>query len=327
MLAAMIGLLNLLSVYAPTWASQLGDEGVSSLSLTGRGTLACWFSSFLLIISGLASLQIYALRQHRRDDYRGTYRLWLWMSALLLFASLNCVVDLAMIATNLLQSYTALTIDSRPWLPIAAKLVFLTTLVARGLYEVRGSRGTFALVVFVWIAYSVAAVLQLPDVRPELVQLSHETLLGNSLLFATAAIFLAELSYARYIYLQAHGLIKERAIKKRSNNVAKSKKKVSQKKKKVVANTQSAPETTKNATSSNSRKRTKSSVSNRQSAKSASAGSQPQVRSTAAKANAAKTARSKPLERTNEMEQEGVIKLSKSERRRRRKEDKRRKAA
>ncbi len=214
-LVASIGILNLLAAYAGHWSTQIGESGAVSLSLAGRGTLSSWFSSFLLIITGLASLQIYALRQHRRDDYRGTYRLWLWMSALFMVASLNCVVDLEAICANLLSSLAFVTFSRTSWLPMAIKLLILSSLVARGLYEVRESRGAFALVVVVWVAYSAAAVLQLPSTQPAMVSLGHDAVLGNCLLFATVALLLAELTYARFIYLQAHGLIKPRVVRQK----------------------------------------------------------------------------------------------------------------
>ncbi len=220
LLLASIGLLNLLFNYASSWESQIGVSEVAALGLTGRGTIASWFSSFLLIITGLASLQIYALRQHRRDDYRGTYRLWIWMAALLMFASLNCVVDLAAIVSSLICSWTAFSFQGKSWLPVAIKLVVLSTLIARGLYEVRASRGSFALVLFVWVAYSTAAIIQIPAVRPALVNLGQEATLGNCLLFGTAALLMAELVYARFIFLQAHGLIQQRVAKPK---IAKSK--------------------------------------------------------------------------------------------------------
>jgi hypothetical protein len=205
-----IGLLNILSAFASSWTNQISVTGVESLGLTGRATLSSWFTSFLLIASGLASLQIYALRQHRRDDYHGSYRLWLWMSMLLLLGSVNCVVDLTAIIGQLFQSLTKVSFASKPWLPLVIKLFVLGTLIARGAYEVRESRGAFALVMFVLIAYCAAAAMQLPATPEIMVNLPHEAIQGNCWLLGTTGIFLAELAYARFIYLQAHGLIKSR---------------------------------------------------------------------------------------------------------------------
>ena len=327
LLLASIGSLNLLSNYAGNWEQQIGANEVAALGLTGRGTITSWFSSFLLIITGLASLQIYALRQHRRDDYRGTYRLWIWMAALLIFASLNCVVDLAAIATSLAASWTSFSFQGKMWLPVTIKLVVLTTLIARGLYEVRASRGSFALVVFVWIAYSTAAIIQLPAVRPALVNLGQEATLGNCFLFGTAGLLMAELVYARFIYLHAHGLIKQRVAKPKVKKTAKvkaaKKAKTTQEPKKAV------------------RRTTKKATNKPKSAAKPAAKSTPDTPAAGKKKNAV----GKPTKKSSKMSDlvkarksnrdldaeddhdESIIKLSKSELRRRRKEAKRRRAA
>ncbi len=223
-----IAFINFCSTHASQWSAQVGEAGMSTLAIQGQGSLASWYSSFLLIISGMASIQIYALRQHRCDDYRGTYRLWIWMAILFLLASVNCVVDLGGLATNLVQAFTSQSFSDRPWLPIAIKLTALSLLVARGLYEVRKSRGSFALVVVVWVAYSVAAVMQLPAAKESLVSLGSEKVMGNCILFGTSALLLAHLTYARFIFLRAHGLITvkvktKRAKKKKTKVVAKKK--------------------------------------------------------------------------------------------------------
>ena len=75
-LLAMLWLITFLARQSNQWSVYLGESGMRLLSIRGQGSLASWFSSFLLIITGMASLQIYALRKHRCDDYRGAYRLW-----------------------------------------------------------------------------------------------------------------------------------------------------------------------------------------------------------------------------------------------------------
>ena len=223
-----IAFINFCSIHASQWSAQVGEAGMSTLAIQGQGSLASWYSSFLLIISGMASIQIYALRQHRCDDYRGTYRLWIWMAILFLLASVNCVVDLGGLATNLVQAFTSQSFSDRPWLPITIKLTALSLLVARGLYEVRKSRGSFALVVVVWVAYSVAAVMQLPAAKESLVNLGSEKVMGNCILFGTSALLLAHLTYARFIFLRAHGLI---TVKVKTKRAKKKKTKVPPKKK------------------------------------------------------------------------------------------------
>ena len=133
-LLAAIGLLNLLAAMAPHWTNVLGESG-QTLAISGQGTVSNWFVSFLLIISGIASLQIYALRQHRCDDYCGTYRLWIWLSALFLLASMNCAVDLRALATGCFESLFQMQLGQSLWTVLTIKFVLLTSLVGRGIFE------------------------------------------------------------------------------------------------------------------------------------------------------------------------------------------------
>lgn len=215
-LLAMLWLITFLARQSNQWSVYLGESGMRLLSIRGQGSLASWFSSFLLIITGMASLQIYALRKHRCDDYRGAYRLWGWMAAILILASINCVSDLTGVLGNLTSRMFVGDYANRAWIPFALKLVALSVLTVRGIYEVRASLGSLLLVIFVWSAYVAAIVLQYPATKESLADLGPNTMLGNCLLFGTTGLFLAHLTYARYVFLDAHGLIKLRVKSKKS---------------------------------------------------------------------------------------------------------------
>jgi hypothetical protein len=227
-----LSLLNFAAHYAVRWDETIGTAGLELLAIQGPGSLASWFSSFLLIITGLASLQIYAMRQHRCDDYRGTYRVWLWMAALFMVASISCVADLGTVASNLFSSYTGYSFEGRAWLPPTAKLLALTVLAAGGLYEVRESRGSLAFVTFVWVAYAAAAVLPLFGATATIVGFSADVVAGNCVLFGTAALLLAHLTYGRFIFLDANGLIAQWVKDKKLAQQKKQKKKAAAAKRK-----------------------------------------------------------------------------------------------
>ena len=213
-LLAVLWLITFLARQSNQWSAYLEESGTRLLAIRGQGSLASWFSSFLLIITGVASLQIYALRKHRCDDYRGSYRLWGWMAAILIMASINCVSDLTGVLGDLTIRLFIGESSNRVWMPFALKLVALSVLTVRGIYEVRASLGSLALVLFVWLAYVAAIVLQYPLVDEALADLGSNTMLGNCLLFGTTGLFLAHITYARYVFLDAHGLIRPRAKSK-----------------------------------------------------------------------------------------------------------------
>jgi hypothetical protein len=208
-LLTVVGGINLLADQSPNWQGLIGDSGVRTFSLVGVGSLSSWFSSFLLIMTGLASLQIYALRQHRCDDYRGTYRLWLWLSLLCVLGSIHCIIDFGSMVANITEAVTRQPVGGKIWALVTFKMFALTLLVVRGLYEVRESRGSLAVVVIVWVAYSAATLMQIPAIRDSMV-VDYQMVYGNLVLFATSALLICQLTYARFVYLHAHGLIKPR---------------------------------------------------------------------------------------------------------------------
>jgi hypothetical protein len=64
-------------------------RAAASLDVESAGGLASWCSSLFLLAAAVQGFQIYRLRRHRSDDYRGRYRVWIWVTPLLLGASLT----------------------------------------------------------------------------------------------------------------------------------------------------------------------------------------------------------------------------------------------
>lgn len=69
-------------------------ESFDRLALEGPGTLAAWFSSLCLLVAAAGCGMVYLLRRHKVDDYRGHYRLWLWISAWCVLASLETATEI-----------------------------------------------------------------------------------------------------------------------------------------------------------------------------------------------------------------------------------------
>ena len=77
---ASIAVLEALYVWAPENMGTAAGR-IAMLDLGGKGSLAGWFSSLVLLAASGVALVIYSVRQHRVDDYRGRYRIWLWAAA------------------------------------------------------------------------------------------------------------------------------------------------------------------------------------------------------------------------------------------------------
>ena len=103
-----------------------GGAQLAALDIAAKGSLACWFSSLLLLAAAVMAMLVYAVRRHRTDDYQGRYRVWLWAAGCWLLmatdqaASLREAFQAAMIALT----GTPLLGDGTLWWVAAYVLIF-----------------------------------------------------------------------------------------------------------------------------------------------------------------------------------------------------------
>lgn len=200
----VIGLVNagyFLTQNAPAEVAQ-------RFALVGTGTLSAWCSSLLMLACCLASLQIYAIRQHRQDDYQGTYRVWLLFAGVLLLASLHCVIDVGGLMAMLWSGETRPAVNS--FLGSGVTMLAIGGIFFRGLVEVRASKGTLTLVCTAWVIYVLAVVMQFPQVESKLVEVGlerTEVVFGNTLWIGHSLLFMALVVYARNLFLTSNGLM------------------------------------------------------------------------------------------------------------------------
>ncbi len=235
LLIGSVAALNAMAIYATSLQDFIGEAGVATLSLTGSGTFTSWFTTVLLGSAAVVCLQVYHLRKHRCDDYRGSYRLWFWASIVFLVGSVAATVGLGQLLQNVLTATIGYlpSIGPIPILMVAACLV-LTVIVMFGLWETRASRGSTALIVVAWLAGSGSIFSTIPRVRDRIAEANLSLMAANTWpLFAVCA-FLAVLTYARHVYLAANGMLParevtakpEKSVKKKSvKPTAKAKKK------------------------------------------------------------------------------------------------------
>lgn len=199
--------LNALNVYAPAWRPLIGDAAAQAISLNGPGTLAGWMMSVILLLTGLSSLQIFALRQHRCDDYGGTYRVWLLVPPIFLVASAASIVDFGSIFGHLVALGQLTWLGDNSLVPMTFKLSLLAIVMARMLFEVRDSRSASAALVTAWLAVAVSIVLGTPWAAERIANQELAMVYPNAVFAATIALFLTHLFYVRFVYLHAHGVI------------------------------------------------------------------------------------------------------------------------
>ena len=228
LLVLAVAALNAMSIYADSLQTYIGDAGVSAFSLHGTGTFAAWFASTVMAAGAMVCLQVFYLRKHRCDDYRGSYRLWFWAAVIFLLCSVASSTELGAIVMNVSGSLLS-TMPSAgpvPFLVVVGCVIF-SAFVMLGLWETRISRGAVALIIIGWIAGLVSMLGTVPEVQQGFADVKLLAVVANGWLLLTTSSFLAVLTYARHVYLAANGMLPVRQPKAESLK-ADSKKKVAE---------------------------------------------------------------------------------------------------
>jgi hypothetical protein len=202
----LVVLLNLLYAELPRLASLVGKTQVAAINFEVRGNLAAWLSAALLAYAAVMSVQVYNLRRHRVDDYKGRYRIWLWLAVLLVAASVDAATGLHDAVGGALQQLagSASTLSaSAYWMILAAGMISVMGL--RIGIEIRRSTGTLVTLFAALVFYTVAATvrvgwLSLPG------ELGWHALVTATLL-GHLCVWFATLAYAQHVYLDAQGLL------------------------------------------------------------------------------------------------------------------------
>jgi hypothetical protein len=181
------------------------QASLAVFDLTGRGSIANWFASLILIIGAVTSTLVYLIRRHRIDDYRGRYRVWQWATACFVVGSFDAATGAHAIFQPAMIQLTGNTLlgDGAIWSILPVGLVVATCLVRLAI-EVRGSRvaATFlGLSAGSYIGFVVThfyPALSTQDVA-RVVASSATLLFGHFCLVYSVAL------YGRHVYQEAQG--------------------------------------------------------------------------------------------------------------------------
>jgi hypothetical protein len=98
---AMVAACAALHAVSDALATLVPGADVAALRLDQSGSFGHWLASMLLVVAGAVALFVFSLRRHRIDDYHGRYRVWIWIGAACLLASLVEATDLDRLARSL----------------------------------------------------------------------------------------------------------------------------------------------------------------------------------------------------------------------------------
>ncbi len=202
--AATLGALH---HFAPTVADFAGMPTLRPFDLTVPGSLAAWISATVLFLASLTCLLVYSIRRHRIDDFRGRYRIWLGASVACFVLSANSVAGLHHFLAYSLSHFTgwtALHDGAALWLAVAG--LPLAWIGLRVLLDVKQCRLAALLVIAAAICYAAAAASYLGFIPTTKLQ-DASLITGVTTFVGNWFAFAAVVSYARYVVLDAQGLV------------------------------------------------------------------------------------------------------------------------
>ncbi len=196
-----------LHYFAVPIATAGGLTHIGLFAMSAPGSLASWIAAVVLLVAAVKCLLVYSIRRHRIDDYRGRYRIWLAAALACLLLSADSVTGLHEALAQSLSHHTgwaALRAGAVWWLVIAG--LPLTWIAVRMLLDVKECRVAAALLVgvvacFLSAGASFLGLIPAADARLESLTTGAAMLLADWLLLA------AVVSYARFVVLDAQGLV------------------------------------------------------------------------------------------------------------------------
>ncbi|MHC2067516.1 ZIP family metal transporter [Bremerella sp. T1] len=188
-----------------------GANIVRWADLSRVDSLGTYLSAGSLFAGAMLAFLTYRIRRHRLDDYRGRYRCWLWFAGLLLFASLDCMLNFRTDVARGLEAITRVRLlgQTDGWWVVVWSVAY-GAMALRALIEARESIGTIlvgmlsAVLVFIGMALQLDLIM-VPTSLPTELAFHAAQLTGTGLLLATL------IQYTRYVWLDAQGLVSRRA--------------------------------------------------------------------------------------------------------------------
>ena len=199
--------LGALHYFAMPIAAACGLAHIGLLAMSAPGSLASWIAAVVLVVAAVMCLLVYSIRRHRIDDYRGRYRIWLAAALACVLVSADSVAGLHDALAQTLGHYTgwtALRAGAVWWLAVAG--LPLTWIAVRMLLDVKECRVAVALLLtaigsYVTAGASFLGLIPVSDPRIETLTTGAASLVANWLLLTAVA------SYARFVVLDAQGLV------------------------------------------------------------------------------------------------------------------------
>jgi hypothetical protein len=222
LLGGLMAIMGLECLYAwmPELASLAVGGRLTAFDLAAPGSLGAWFSSLVLLAATVTALQIYTVRRHKMDDYHGRYRIWLWAAGCWFWLATDAAAGLHQGFQAVMTGVTGTGLlgDGAIWW-VSAWFLLLAVIGSRLLVDMWTCRLSTASLISAWLCYTAAFCAHLgwllPGGGPNHVLLRQGLQMGGDLL-----VLLAMGLHARFVLLDARGLLPRRAPESKGEETA-----------------------------------------------------------------------------------------------------------
>lgn len=208
LLAALTVVVGQFAATATYFATRLDLSTIDyrPLRMDFSPSLFSAFCSASLLLSAAYSGLIVSLRRHRLDDYRGTYRIWYYLTAANLAASLLLASGAHRILASAWDAGTVWLGMANSHAPSLVAYFSLLALAIRVGFEIKSSRGAITMLLITGATGTVAwlSPLVLPvSINAEV----RELLTGTCGIACHLGGLLTLVLYGRYVTLDAQGIL------------------------------------------------------------------------------------------------------------------------
>ncbi len=207
-LVLLTGMLTVAHWKSAQWTEINGMQQL--FDAAHEASLAKWLQAFFLVVAALACLQIFALRRHFSEDYRASYRLWGWLASGLVFGSLCVTTALPKFLGDVIyesSGFGFLDAGAVSWLLI--KVFLLVVIFVRLIVETRVCKSASILLSASGVCLLLAVLINHSWFAGQFLGTVH-TVFDVIALWASLGLVAGLTMFARFVYLDAHGLIQHK---------------------------------------------------------------------------------------------------------------------
>lgn len=210
------GLLLLAHYFIHVRGTESGRSGLLILQLfdiRSPHSIANWLTGQLWLLTAIVAWMIFRIRQHKLDDYRAKYRVWIVFACIALFSSFDTATSSLFLLGQTIDGWARREIGYGGWpLVLACYASFVAIAGLRLSSELKGVPAA----VFMWFAglfsWACAALLGTGLLKLEWHPGTIDLTVGACWLGGVLLVFQSIGAYLRYCYLAAQKRFLERAV-------------------------------------------------------------------------------------------------------------------